>query len=143
MDLPGAETVIKAKLVADWPHADVPIWFDNERNQLAATPAPFVFVQVQGEGQTLEAIGAGRGANEWMGRGRIEMHVFVPKGRGSSIANTYAETLCAIFRGKRLSDVSYHAGSIYQTGAGGPDRIDKGNYWMVTAEVPFHYRQTA
>lgn len=143
MDFPAAEAAVKARLVAEWPHADVPIWFENERNQLAATPAPFVFVEVFGETQFIRAYGGGRGANEWEGRGRVEMHVFVPKGRGSALANTYAEALCAIFRGLRFDGVSYHAGSIYQDGTGGPDRIDKGNYWMVTAEVPFHFQQTA
>lgn len=134
MDLPAAEAIIKARFIAEWPNASVPIYWANEDTILPDTPAPFLMVEIIGDGESLYAHGAGRGANIWRGEGAVAIHVLVPTGYGTQAALGYLSDAFAIFRGLRLDGVSYEAAIPQGAGIAAID----GNYWQVDGEVSFH-----
>lgn len=134
MDFKTAEAIIRARLIAQWPHAGVRIRWANEDNELPDTPEPFLFVEIIADGESMYAHGGGRGANVWRGEGAVAIHVLVPRGTGTQDALGYLGDAFAIFRGLRLDGVSYEAGVPQGAGSLTMD----GNYWQVDGEVPFH-----
>jgi hypothetical protein len=134
MNFPAAEAIIRARLLSEWPHSDVPIYWANEENILPDQPAPFLLVEIIGDGESLYAHGGGRGANVWRGEGAIAIHILVPKGQGTQGALGYLEDAFTIFRGLRIDGVSYEAGMAQGSGTATID----GAYWQVDGEVSFH-----
>jgi len=128
-----ATAAIQVKLLAEWTHADVPLFWQNETNDLPATPAPLVYVEVIGESERIVGFGGGRGNNLWRKDGRIEAHVFVQKGTAIATANQYADEIGAIFRGQRFSGVDCWQAAVLD----GQSDADNGNYFGVTARIDF------
>lgn len=135
MDWPTAVSTIRTRLTTLWPNAGVPLRWENEGDQVPATPAGFVYVEVLAEASTLVSYGGGRGRNNYRDDGAILLHVLVPIGSGVQAALDYAEDGAAIFRGLAFDGIRYGAASIVNLG----EQADQGNYWQVLARIEFHF----
>lgn len=109
-----------------------PLAFENEAWPDAATPAPFVYVEIFGDFYRQESIGA-PGANLWRETGTILMHVMVPNDTGTREARLLARQLVALFREVEVSGIRFRDMSI---GAGEPGE-ERANFYRMTASVNF------
>lgn len=135
-DIATAAQSVRDRMTSLWPHNDVPVFWENEENQLADTPAAFLHVSIETLPQDLAEFG-GRGSNRWRQQGAIVIRVYVPRGAGRAVADGYAETAAAIFRGQRFAvDIDCFGAGVVSSGvADAPN----GSYWLTEVEVEFSF----
>lgn len=121
---------VKAYLIANW--NDTPLVFENDKSQLPAQAAAFVYVEVFGNSFSQQSIGD-PGRNVWRERGQIMLHIMTKRGAGSREARVLADNMAALFReaGPESFDITEMS-----LGAGEPGEGD-GNYWRYSLVVPF------
>lgn len=121
---------IETYLRANW--TATALVFENEDWPTPETPAPFIFVEVDGDLFSQQSLGAGaRDDNLWREAGTLRLHVLAPVGGGSLVARQYARQAADLFRGKDVSGITFGDASL---GAGEPGTAD-GNYWRFTATI--------
>lgn len=146
-DYAGAVAAIRDRLAANW--TTTPIAYQNETftaptDPNSGNPSPWVFLEVIGNGSELRAVGAGA-TQEWIYRGHILVHVFVPINDGAATAQQYAATIGEIFRAAQFYDAtaghcvrSGYGGEGPSTDGGGKD-ADDGLWFRVTMTCPWEY----
>jgi hypothetical protein len=136
-DIATVADAIRDRMTAEWPHVGVPVYYENEENELSDTPEAFLHVSVETFSQQLAAYGGGRGNNRWRQQGAIIIRVFVPRGAGRAVADGYAEDAAVIFRGQRFyADVDCFGAGVVSAGvADAPN----GNYWLTEVEVDLSF----
>lgn len=146
----GAKAAIVARLRAAW--ADkTPIKAENDvlRNaalaQVEATDpdgrsVPWVSVEVQSAGSTQISFGF-PGNNQFVSDGFIRAHVFVPVGWGTGKCDELADQAGEVFRNAEF----YNSTPGFAVRSWAPDVVthgessDDGQWWLVTASIPFEY----
>lgn len=119
----------------------LPLKWPNENNQLPDEPAAFVYSVFTTAPQDLIAFGGGQGRNEFRTWATFECFVFVPVGSGLSAALQHAETIAALFRGQRFSNLSCYGATV------DPEAIVRGpadwsgNYAACAAVIDLHFDQ--
>lgn len=145
-DYAGAVAAMRALFAAGW--TETPIAYQNETppnpwppvDAVSGAVKPFVYFEVISTKSEIRGAGL-PGSQTWLTVGYIYAHVFTPEGYG------YPESL-------RLADVAgqiFRAQTLYQDGAGakvvcmapqtdgGASDADNGNWFRVTANVPFEF----
>jgi hypothetical protein len=141
VDYAGAVAAIKQRMIDNW--TTTPIVFQNAGNEYdpsSASQTPWVYFEVLGSSSGLRGVGT-PGSHEWLYRGFIMAHVFVPVNSGTEIAQQYAVTIGEIFRAKEFYNSTPPACVRTwspQTDGGGSD-ADDGNWWRVTMSCPFEF----
>lgn len=138
MDFATAAAAIRARLVAEWPLPDVPLYFENENPVLADPPARFCFVEITGEYEYL-AEHVGQAGNTWRHEGAVIAHGFSPRGQGAAPGLALAEAALAILRGRRVDGLTFGAAPVM----GLADLAHDGDWWRSPAEVDFQFERTA
>jgi hypothetical protein len=146
-DYAGAVAAIRDRFVAQWvtgSNPKTPIAFQNE--DFADQSTPWVYFEVINSASELQGSGT-PGSHVWLYRGNIFVHVFVPVGYGAADAQALAVAAGEIFRTKQFYDTD--PGCCVRTGVGadgegprvdgGGSGADNGNWWRVTATIPFEY----
>ncbi len=95
---------------------------------------PWVRLTIR-EGEGFAAGFAG-GTNRYRHPGNVIVQVFAPVGTGDGKAREIADSVAAIFRGKRLSGIRFFDAPYVQTV--GPD----GDWFQVNVQLPFEYDLT-
>lgn len=146
-DYAGAVQAIRDRLAANW--TTTPIAYQNEAfdapvDPNSGNPTAWVALEVIGNGSEQRTIG-GNGGHDWIYRGHILAHVFVPVNDGIATAHAHAVTLGEIFRGAQFYDStaahcvrSAYGGEGPSTDGGGIS-ADQGNWFRVTMTCPFEY----
>jgi hypothetical protein len=140
-----AHALIKARIEANKPASVVSLrWQNEDGDPLPAEPAPFLYTELDPEKQYLAGFGGGAGANLWRNPARAVCFVFVPRGWGLQPATDLAETIAALFRGYRTSDLSCFDVSVYTLGTGSgirPPGVDSeaDNYFCAACEVSLQF----
>jgi hypothetical protein len=144
-DFAGAKAAIRQRLVAGW--TTTRITFQNEKPEkpwppVGADEFPTGWVNLEIATLPSSIEGAGMpGRQVWRNPGFIYVHVFVPTGSGDAEATAHAVAIGEIFRGA----VFYQdgSGSYVRCWAprvdGGGSGDDNGNWFRVTASIPFEY----
>lgn len=144
-DIAGAKAAIKARLDANW--ATTRITYGNAQ---PADPWPPVdgsgvlvpWVNLEIRSLDSEIAGTGTPGNHvWKYYGLILVHVFVPVGSGTELADQYAATIGEIFRAKEFynSTPGYAIRSLSPNNDDGDSASDDGNWFRVTMTCPFTY----
>jgi hypothetical protein len=139
----GAVQAIRDRLVANW--TTTPIAHQNKDFEPPldddSNPAPWVALEVIGNGSELRTAGK-PGAHDWLYRGHILVHVFVPVNGGAEDAFEYASTIGEIFRAAAFYRDD-DAGALIRSWApqtdGGGISDDKGLWFRVTMTCPFDF----
>ena len=120
----------------------LPCYYQKETNELPDTATAFCYVLFETHNQNLIGFGGGRGQNRWRTPGHLEVFVFVPLGEGLDVALNYAETIAALFRGKRFNGVSCIS-ALVDPNAAKPDALHdlSGNYYAVSALIDLYFDQ--
>lgn len=142
-----AHAAIKTRIEANKPAAVTALrWQNEDGDALPNTPAPFLYIEIDSDGQSLVAFGGGIGANLWRNQARVDCYAFVPRGEGLKEATDLAETMAALFRGYRDGDLQCFDASVYPLGAGTnikppglSSEVD--NYYVAVAEIALHFDQ--
>ena len=152
-DYAGAVTAIKARMVEQWKTGDLPrtpVVFQNASNAYdpsSDTDAPWVYFEViSSPTGGLRAAGS-PGSLVWNYRGNIYAHVFYPINSGIDDVIAAAVAIGEIFRVKKFYDAT--EGCYVRTGIGpngqgpsvdgGGSASDDGQWFRVTATIPFEY----
>lgn len=153
----AAFNVIKARLEANVPNDSkgTPVFFrwQNEdedslgRKALPDAPRPFIYTEFLADPAAIASFGGGRGANRYRHPARIDCYIFVPRGWGLAEATTIAETVAALFRSYRDSDISCFEATVYPGGSGAdlkPPGLDSevDNYFWSSAEISLFFDLT-
>lgn len=141
-DYAGAVAAMRDRFVANW--TSTPIEYQNESWSEHSTP--WVYFEVISTDSKLRGVGT-PGSLTWLYRGNIFIHVFVPVGYGAADAHTFAVAAGEIFRAKEFYNTT--PGCAVRTGIGpdgegprtdgGGSDADNGNWWRVTATIPFEF----
>lgn len=147
----AAFNVIKARLEANVPDDSQgnPVtlrWQNEDGDPLPSTPAAFVYTEFLADPASIASYGGGRGANRYRNTAQIVCYVFVPRGWGLVEATTIAETVGALFRSYRDSDISCFEASVMPGGDGAsikPPGMDSevDNYFYAVMAAEFFYDQ--
>jgi hypothetical protein len=140
-DYAGACVAIKARFVAAW--TETPIAFANQDPPQEPWPpasGAWVYAEVVGNGSDLRSIGK-PGDHMWTYRGHIFIHVFVPIGYGVEEPERLAVAAGEIFRAATFYDDGNGSKVVCISPQvdGGASDADEGNWFRVTATVPFNY----
>lgn len=124
----------------------LPMYWPDENIELPDTPASFVYFFMENFRAFLAGFGGGAGNNLWRNPAELHAFAFVPVGQGVAVAMTHAETVAALFRSFRSSDVSCFAASVHPVGKGAeiiPAGLDPaaGNYAAAVAIIDLHFDQ--
>jgi hypothetical protein len=151
-DYAGAVAAIRDYFVVRWVvdgSPRTPVGYVNESDPLETTPdlnVPWVLFEVVPLGSRIEGVGTS-GGNTIIYSGDIKGYVFVPSGEGIDRAYELAVALGEIFRNRLFYD-GVTPGCCVRTGyeMQGQPRIDAGvardedgNWFNVTATIPFDY----
>jgi len=142
-----AHALIKARIEANKPASVVSLrWQNEDGDPLPSEPAPFLYTELDPDKQFLAGFGGGLGSNLWRNPARIACFVFVPRGWGLQTATDLAETIAALFRGYRTTDLQCFDASVYTLGTGSgirPPGVDSeaDNYFAACAEIALFYDQ--
>ena len=145
-DYAGAVAAIKQRLSDNW--TTTQIAFQNETPgepwppvDVNGSPVAWVYLEVIAATSGLRGVGL-PGSQTWLYEGNIFVHVFVPVGTGTVLANQYAVSIGEIFRAKSFyRDES--AGAEVRTWSprmdGGASAAANGNYFRVSCTIPFEF----
>jgi hypothetical protein len=142
-----AYAAIRARLEAVDSGITIPLRWQAEAATLPDTPAAFAYIEFIAAGGAISGYGAGRGANRYRQRGRVEAYVFTPNGAGLATALTHAETIAARLRSYRSGDLSCFGAVVHPGGHGasasppGLSRNALNDYWYAVAEIDMFYDQ--
>ena len=119
----AAFNIIKARLEANIPNDSLGNavglrWQNEDGDRLPDTPAPFIYTEFLADPAQLVSFGGGRTANRYRHPARIDFYIFVPRGWGLAEATTIAETVAALFRSFRDTDISCFEATVYPGGSG-------------------------
>jgi hypothetical protein len=143
----GAYAAIRSRIEANRPASVVSLrWQNEDGDALPDMPAPFLYTELVTEKQFLAGFGGGFGANLWRNPARIDCYAFVPRGDGLQIATDLAETIAALFRGYRDSDLQCFNATVYPLGSGSgitPPGLSSAvdNYYVAVAEIVLQFDQ--
>lgn len=123
----------------------LPLYWQYEDNtQLPDTPASFGYVEMIVDPGFVAGFGGGVGANLHRNPGRLLVWVFTPKGQGMAASLPVAESIAALLRTYRTSDVSCFSATVRPGGDGAaiapPGMASAVNnyYWaLVDVEISF------
>lgn len=140
-----AHAVIRSRIETNKPAAVTALrWQNEDGDALPDTPASFLYTELVTDPQFLAGFGGGIGSNLWRNPARIDCYVFVPRGEGLKEATDLAETIAALFRGYRSSDLQCFDATVYPLGAGSSikptglaNEVD--NYYCAVCEVNLHF----
>jgi hypothetical protein len=118
----AVQSAIRTRLEANF--TALPLRWQNEHAPLPDDPTGFVHVEIDLRLPNFVAFGGGRGQNLQRVFGEINAHVLMPAGTGLAIGLQHAESICAVFRGLRVDDISYDAASPLP----GTGTVTDGNY---------------
>lgn len=147
----AAYTVLRNRLAAN---TSLPIrWRGDDTDSagsgdLPDTPTTFLFCWFEPMPAVIAGFGGGRGANLYRNQALLNIFVFVPRGDGSeTVALDHGETIAAIFRSFRDSDVSCFGASVLSGGPGSDIappglRSEVNLYSFALIEVELHFDQT-
>lgn len=129
-----ARARITAATATGQPLAGLTVEWPNEAFTRPDPPAPFLSVEMAGDGMGAIEMG-GQGA--WQERGQLFLHVLVPTGTGTTGVRAIAKALSDLFR-----NVSTEANAlIYERqsiGMGEPEE-DDGPWWVMSVSVAWKY----
>lgn len=133
------KSLIEQRLAANW--STTPILYENMNIEQISTngqqPESFVYCEIVPYSNQQISLG-GEGERLYRTEGFLYLHVFTPMGRGAGLADTYMDTLAAIFRGKEFSGVvCYDVTQFGESGKGDDD----GRYWRTSLQCRFEYDQ--
>ena len=140
-DYAGAVAAIKERFVEAW--TETPIAFANQDPPQEPWPpasGAWIYFEVIGNGSDMRSIGV-PGDHMWTYRGNIFAHVFVPVGYGVEEPQRLAVAAGEIFRAATFYDDGQGSKVVCispQVDGGGSD-ADQGNWFRMTATVPFNY----
>lgn len=130
----AVQSAIRTRLEANF--TALPLRWLNEHAPLPDDPTGFVHVDIVMDPPQFIAHGGGRGFNLQRVTGAIAARVLMPSGTGMNAGEVHAESICAVFRGLRVDDISYGAASPIP----GDASIEDGNYANVaTALIEFYF----
>lgn len=137
----GAYDVIRNRIAVN---ITTPVLWQGEDNTVADEPAPFYFVEFVSEPAALVSFGGGRSSNRYRHPVRINAHAFVPQGWGVRPAMDLAETMAALFRSYRDTDISCLEATVHPLGHGSEIKppglsSEVGNYFVAVAEISLHF----
>lgn len=137
----GAYDAVRSRIAAN---ITTPVYWQGEDNTLPDVPMPFYFVEFISETAALVSFGAGRGSNRYRHPAHINAHAFVPQGWGVRPAMDLAETMAALFRSYRDTDISCSDATVHPLGHGSEVappglRSEVGNYFVAVAEISLFY----
>lgn len=124
----------------------LPLYWQDERNVLPPTPAPFVYFEFSTDRARHAAFGGGRGSNLHRVAGELIGYVFWRRGAGLDVGLGYGETVAAVFRSWRSNEVSCSVATVQPLGEGAalvPPGLSNaaGNYSCVAVIVALHFDQ--
>lgn len=134
----GAYDVIRARIEANI--TSTPIFWQGEDKALTDQPAAFFYVEFLSDPAFLASFGGGRGSNRYRNPARIDAYAFVPQGWGLRPATDLAETMAALFRSYRDTDISCMEATVHPLGHGSEIKppglsSEVGNYFVAVAEI--------
>lgn len=144
-DIAGAMAAIEQRLADNW--TTTPIAYANAVPQQPWPPAdgsgsavPWVFIEVINTQSRGRAVGV-PGNQFWLYEGLVSVHVFVPKDYGVADARTYASQIGEIFRNATFynSTPGYQVRTLSPMIDGGGSGSEDGNWFRLTATIPFEY----
>ena len=129
-----ARARIEAATATGQPLAGLPIEWPNEAFTRPDPPAPFLSVEMAGDGMGAIEM-SGQGA--WQERGQLFVHILAPTGTGTTAVRAIAKAVSDLFR-----NVSAEANAlIYERqsiGMGEPEE-DDGPWWVMSVSVAWKY----
>jgi hypothetical protein len=141
----SAHALIKARIEANPPSGITVLRWQNEDGvALPDTPTSFLYTELVTDPQFLAGFGGGFGANLWRNPARIDCYAFVPRGEGLAVATDLAESVAALFRGYRSSNLQCFDATVYPLGAGSSMKppglsSEVDNYFCAVCEVRMHF----
>lgn len=144
-DYAGAKAAIRSRLEANW--TTTRITYMNERPaepwppvDTNGAPAPWVNLEIQCNDAPIYATGQA-GNNVYRYEGVVMVHVFMPEGMGTTLADQYAVTIGEIFRRKTFynSTLGHWVRTEDPFPAGGNSRSDDGLWFGTTMSCQFAY----
>jgi hypothetical protein len=140
-DYAGAVAAIKARFVAAW--TETPIAFANQDPPQEPWPpasGAWLYFEVIQTQSRLRGIGL-PSSRSWLTMGHVFAHVFVPIGYGVEEPERLAVAAGEIFRAKTFYDDGLGAKIVCYAPQvdGGASNADKGNWFRVTASIPFEF----
>lgn len=145
-DYAGAVAAIAALLKSNWTTTPVAVQNSAPPSQpwppvdQSGNPTPWVFLEVIGNGSAPHATGI-PGAQIWLYRGHVYVHVFVRTNSGADLAQQYAVTIGEIFRNKKFYDTTppTYLRTITPQTDGGGNADDFTGWWRVTCCIDFEF----
>ena len=134
--VPWADAVarITAATASGEPLAGLTVEWPNETFTRPEPPAPFLSVEMAGEGMgAIEMSGAGA----WTERGQLFVHILAPTGTGTTEIRAIAKAISDLFRNvsAEASALLYERQSI---GMGEPEE-DDGPWWVMSVMIEWKY----
>lgn len=145
-DFAGAKAAIRARLEAGWSSTLItyqnenPPWGENGPQRDNGSPAPWVNLEIIGEGSSIWTFGV-PGNRGWRYPGEIHVHVFVPVGEGDAQATEYAVAIGELFRAAKFydDDAGCYVRTLSPQVDGGGSGDDDGKWFRVSMTVDFNY----
>ncbi|MFN4283516.1 MAG: hypothetical protein ACK4NA_12840 [Alphaproteobacteria bacterium] len=131
------EAFLACKARLDGAALGYPVIYDNVTDMpLPDSPSVFARAEFVTDPGRILAYGGGRGGNTYRNFALFVVHVLVKRGTGLSAALTRAETVAALFRSYRTSQVSFREAWV-ESGRAAAD----GNYYVASAVCEFWFDQ--
>lgn len=118
--------IVEERMKAAWPHADVPVVFEEQKHHLLCE----TWVRCTVRFEESENAAMGRRVRE---HGLVIVQVFAPKGRGTGRILTLAESARDIFQNQTFGQLTFYAGSLVQVGP-------RDQYIQNNVQIPFFYQ---
>jgi hypothetical protein len=130
MSSAAARSAIEVYLAANW--STLPLVSTDNVNISARPPLGFVAVAYNGAKETCLSLGR-PGTNRYREDGQAQVTVFVPVGaQAHTTAETYANQIRAVFRGRHFSGVRVH-------GVPGSSNASDGRFYCASFAVPYTF----
>jgi hypothetical protein len=141
MDIASAEAAIRDRATSLWNGIapSIPLTWPNDDfmpGTISGTPQPFVRMEIVWNGSDGITIGA-PGGNVSRRTGHIWAHAFVAKGAGNTVPLTLVGEAAGMFEDEDFSGIVCEAAQ-----PGGEASDEDGNYFGLSAAVPFYFDET-
>lgn len=141
----AAHALIKSRIETNKPASVTALrWQNEDGDPLPATPAPFLYTELNTDPQFLASFGGGQGNNRWRNPSRIDCYAFVPRGQGLAVATDLAEQIAVLFRGFRDGDLQCFDATVIPLGEGASIKppglsSEVDNYYCAVCEIALHF----
>jgi hypothetical protein len=139
-DYAGAVAAMKARFAAAW--TETPITYANQDPPQQPWPpaTPWVYVEFIQSNSSLRALGSPTNRS-WLTLGHIFIHVFVPINYGIEEPQRLAVAAGEIFRAQTFYNDGLGAKVVCYAPAtqGGASDADNGDWFRLTASIPFEF----